>query len=115
MEPAKIYVAGEWTPGKAEPIAVTNPYTGEEPVRPVRVALVGAASADQVGAACRAAKTAFAEYGRWPAYRRAEVVAGLRDAVRGRKEELAQILVAQCGKERVEVIFRLIRSVRRAI
>jgi acyl-CoA reductase-like NAD-dependent aldehyde dehydrogenase len=92
MEPAKIYVTGEWTSGKAEPIAVTNPYTGEE------VARIGAASADQVTAACRAAKSAFAEYGRWPAHRRAEVVAGLRDAVRERKDELASILVAQCGK-----------------
>jgi acyl-CoA reductase-like NAD-dependent aldehyde dehydrogenase len=92
MEPREIYVAGEWTPGKAEPIAVTNPYTGEE------VARVGAASAEQVRAACRAAGSAFAEYGRWPAHRRAETVAGLRDGVRERKEELAQILVRECGK-----------------
>jgi acyl-CoA reductase-like NAD-dependent aldehyde dehydrogenase len=92
MEPKKIYLAGEWVVGEAEPIPVKNPYTGEG------MALVGAASEGQVKTACRAAKTAFAEYGRWPAHRRVAVVAGLRDAVRERKEELAQTLVAQCGK-----------------
>ncbi|HDR06414.1 MAG TPA: aldehyde dehydrogenase family protein, partial [Candidatus Coatesbacteria bacterium] len=92
MEPREIYVAGEWVAGEAEPIAVSNPYTDRE------VAQVGAASAEQVRAACRAAKRAFNEYRRWSAHRRAEAVARLRDGVRERREELAQILVRECGK-----------------
>ncbi len=92
MTQRQIYFDGEWRDGGGDPLAVVNPYSGEE------IAWVGTATADQVRRACAAAGRAFEEYRRRPARERIEIVRRLRDAVDDQREVLARILVSQCGK-----------------
>lgn len=92
MSVRELYLDGGWVRGEGEPLVVSNPYNGAE------VAVVGTASRGQVERACAAAARAFEEYRRRPARERINVVRRLRDAVAGSREELARVLVAQCGK-----------------
>jgi malonate-semialdehyde dehydrogenase (acetylating) / methylmalonate-semialdehyde dehydrogenase len=72
--------------------AVHNPATGE------RTGEVDFASPEDVDAAVRAAKGALPAWREWSLARRADLLFGIRQLVRERREELAEIIVAEHGK-----------------
>ena len=86
-----MLLAGEEA-GSEERYQVTHPHDGSV------VAEVARASEEDCDRAVVAAQEAFADFGRWPVYRRLEVldrvIAGLAD----RQEELAQTICAEAGK-----------------
>ncbi|MDE2489036.1 MAG: aldehyde dehydrogenase family protein [Alphaproteobacteria bacterium] len=88
----EMFIDGRWTPAPgAARAAVIDPST-EEPV-----AEVALGSADDVDAAARAARRAFAAFGDWPAERRAELLERLHALILERAELFAQAISTEMG------------------
>ncbi len=107
-----MLLAGEYV-GSADCYQVTHPHDGSV------VAEVARASDEDCDRAVEAAEQAFAEFGRWPVYRRLEVLDRVISGLADRQEELAQTICAEAGKpirlargeaERAAVTFREARE-----
>jgi glyceraldehyde-3-phosphate dehydrogenase (NADP+) len=77
--------SGNWLP-------VINPYNGS---LLTEVALAGPEEMDR---AVRSAAEAFEDYGTFESFRRAELLEAMTEGLRRRREELADIIVAEAGK-----------------
>src|SRR5262245_13293564 len=89
----KSYIDGEFVDGRGTPFTVDNPYTEEI------IAEVESVSLDQTADAIAAARCSF-DSGVWSGLRReerVEAVAAIADYLTGRREELAETLVAETG------------------
>lgn len=86
-----IYLAGKWVESD-DPLPVTNPYNGD---------LIGTtfqASGDQLDTAIRAAETVFPELRAMPTYDRVNLLHGLADRMRQRRDEIARMIALEAGK-----------------
>ena len=87
------YVSGEWVdPTGDDGQAVVNPATNDD------LARVGFSTAEDVDEAVQAANEAFVEWRRTPAAERVQYVFDLKRELEDRKEELAQALTMEHGK-----------------
>ena len=87
------YVDGKWQDaGGAEFAPVLNPANGEE------LAQVQLSTADDVGRAVKAAKSAQKKWAKVPAPKRADYLYEIGRLMKERKEHLAQVLTKEMGK-----------------
>ena len=92
-----LYIGGEWVPGQGDDIETTDPVTGE------RLALVSAASADDVNRAVEAAWGAYnREWCTTTGSDRQAVLIELAELVESHAEELARLETLDNGKPIVE-------------
>ncbi len=99
-----IYLAGEWVE-TAERLENRNPYSGE------LVGLVCQAGEGEAERAVEAAVEAADEVRRLPAYRRAQILAGVAETIRRRKEELVKLMSAESGVPRFFTSIEVDRAV----
>ena len=100
------YVGGRWVAaGGTDSLADVDPATG------VPAARVPLSSADDVDAAVRAAREAQAEWRDVPVPRRARAVMALRDALWEHREELAQLITADLGKQIADARGEVLRGI----
>ncbi|MEU2660828.1 aldehyde dehydrogenase family protein [Streptomyces sp. NPDC007325] len=87
-----MYIDGEWRPAaSSETIPVVDPATERV------IAQVPAGTAEDVGAAVRAARAALPGWSATPPAERAARIAALRDALAARAEEIAATVTAELG------------------
>ena len=107
--PHKIFLAGKWVESPDE-LVVTNPATGEE------VGRTYLATPEQYDTAVQAAERAFEVTRKLPAYERGRLLRELSARVADRRDELAELIVAEAGKpirdarvevDRASLVFRL--------
>jgi lactaldehyde dehydrogenase/glycolaldehyde dehydrogenase len=89
---AGLYVDGSWRAAGGRPHSVINPATES------MIAEVPSATADDVGEAVAAARTAQVEWGRAPGGVRGELVRRIAEVIRANAGELARALTAEVGK-----------------
>ena len=92
----EMLINGERVAGDGTALEVENPFSETS------IASVGAASAEQVGAAVAAAQEAFPRWDRTPAVERAELLHEIAASLRGRTDELAELMTREGGKPRIE-------------
>ncbi|WP_151634550.1 succinylglutamate-semialdehyde dehydrogenase [Noviherbaspirillum aerium] len=86
------YLNGQWMAGGGPPLKVTDPATGE-------VIWTGAeAAAEEVDAACRAARAAFEHWASTPLDERIAVCRRFRDLLKEQAEALAVLISREVGK-----------------
>ena len=107
--PHKIFLAGQWVESP-DVLVVSNPATGEE------VGRTYLATPEQYDEAVRAAERAFEVTRKLPAYERGRLLRELSAKVAERRDELAELIVAEAGKpirdarvevDRASLVFRL--------
>ncbi len=87
------YIDGKWIPAASGKLIESyNPATGE------LIGSVPASDARDVANAVDAAARAFEKWRKTPAPRRAEIIHNVADLVRGRKQELGELLTREMGK-----------------
>jgi betaine-aldehyde dehydrogenase len=96
MAETRLWIAGERAAGEGHALEVENPFTEET------IATVGAASADQVGAAIATARDATRAWERTPAVERGEMLHEVAGRLRARTDELAGLMTAEGGKPLIE-------------
>ncbi|MBI4442003.1 MAG: aldehyde dehydrogenase family protein, partial [Acidobacteria bacterium] len=84
-------VAGQWRTSQ-EPVEIRSPYNGEV------VGLTYHATPQDVADAIESATDAFAEMRRLPAYRRAEILEKIVQALKARQEEIARLICQEAAK-----------------
>lgn len=87
----KLWINGEWV-GTKETYSLTSPFSGEE------IAKVAKASIQDVEHAIEGAHQAFQTFKKMTTYDRAEILYKVVEIMRGRKQELAEILAKEAGK-----------------
>ena len=87
-----VYIDGVWSAGEGAPLAVIDPGSGRELWRGM------AASNEQIDAACRAARTRFAQWACTPLEQRSAICQRFRDRVREQAEQLASLIGQETGK-----------------
>lgn len=92
------FVDGEWVPGGAGTLAVTNPANGET------VAEVANGTADDAARAVEAASIAFSPWSRTPAKQRAVVLRRWFDLLLANAADLGAIMTAEQGKPLFESV-----------
>ena len=91
--PSANFVNNEWrTEGSGASLTVTRKYTGEA------LAELPMAGPELMEEAIEGAVSAFAELKTWSAGRRSVMLAKLRDALAGRRQEFIDLIVAEAGK-----------------
>ena len=107
--PRKIFLAGQWVESP-DVLVVSNPATGEE------VGRTYLATPEQYEEAVQAAERAFEVTRKLPAYERGHILRELSARVAARRDELAELIVAEAGKpirdarvevDRASLVFRL--------
>ncbi len=107
--PHKIFLAGQWVESP-DVLVVSNPATGEE------VGRTYLATPEQYDEAVQAAERAFEVTRKLPAYERGRLLRELSAKVAERRDELAELIVAEAGKpirdarvevDRAALVFRL--------
>lgn len=91
MRETKLWINGAWKEA-ANIYQLSSPYNGEI------IAEVAKGSPENVAEAIEGAQQAFQAFKKWTAYERAELLYRVVSIMRGQKEELAQVLVAEAGK-----------------
>jgi len=91
LKETKLWINGSWK-------EATNTYDLSSPYNGEIIAKVAKGSPQDVELAIEGAEQAFHSFKKWTAYERAELLYRVVDIMRGRKEELAHILVAEAGK-----------------
>lgn len=91
MNETKLWINGSWVDAN-ESYLLTSPFSGEF------IAEVAKASAEDVKRAIEGAHQAFQSFKKTTAYERAEILYKVVDIMRGRKQELAEILALEAGK-----------------
>ncbi len=86
------YVNGRWIEGEGPPLAAFNPADG------LQVWAGRAATADEVDAACNAARTAFDAWAMAALDERIAVCTRFRDLLKKHSEELARLIALEVGK-----------------
>ena len=89
-------IDGEQVEGDGVLLEVENPFSEEV------IASVGSADAGQIDAAIAAASDAAREWGRTPAVDRGELLHEVATRLRGRTDELAEVMTLEGGKPLVE-------------
>jgi betaine-aldehyde dehydrogenase len=89
-------IGGQAVTGDGEPLAIENPATEET------VATVATPSDEQVAAAIAAAREAQRSWERTPAVERAELLHEVATRLRGRSDELAELMTLEGAKPLVE-------------
>jgi acyl-CoA reductase-like NAD-dependent aldehyde dehydrogenase len=87
----RLLVDGEWV-ATDHSASILNPYTGEI------VGRVPQATAADMERAIAAAHRCFAESRRWPRHRRAALLGAIVEGLRGSRDELAWLMMAEAGK-----------------
>ncbi|HEY5628858.1 MAG TPA: aldehyde dehydrogenase family protein [Candidatus Limnocylindrales bacterium] len=107
--PRKIFLAGHWVESP-DVLVVSNPATGQE------VGRTYLATPEQYDQAVQAAERAFEVTRKLPAYERGRLLRELSAKVAERRDELAELIVAEAGKpirdarvevDRASLVFRL--------
>ncbi|HET7856144.1 MAG TPA: aldehyde dehydrogenase family protein [Gaiellaceae bacterium] len=96
MTETRLLIAGEQVAGDGAPLSVENPFTESE------LASVGLPSAEQVDAAIAAAREAASGWANTPAIERCELLHEVAARLRGRTDELAELMTKEGGKPRIE-------------
>lgn len=91
MENWKLWIDGSWQEADRT-YELKSPYSQEV------VATVAKADEEDVKRAIRGAHETFLEFRKWTAFDRAEMLYRVVDIMRGRQEELAQLIVKEAGK-----------------
>jgi malonate-semialdehyde dehydrogenase (acetylating)/methylmalonate-semialdehyde dehydrogenase len=92
-EVIKNYIGGRWVASESEEtLDVRNPATDEI------MAEVPLSTAEEVDATVQAAQGAFREWRETPPYVRARYMARLREAMEGRREDIARAITREHGK-----------------
>nr|WP_106781890.1 aldehyde dehydrogenase family protein [Lysinibacillus timonensis] len=91
MEHTKLWINGEWV-DTIQSYSLNSPYNGE------KLANVAKASISDVERAIKGAHQAFLTFSKTTAYERAEILYRVVDIMRGRRQELAEILAKEAGK-----------------
>ncbi|HYD79745.1 MAG TPA: succinylglutamate-semialdehyde dehydrogenase [Paucimonas sp.] len=86
------YINGEWIAGEGAPLPVIDPATGSE------IWSGRCATANEIDAACRAARSAFEDWALRPLDERIAVCARFRDLLKANSEELALLIAQEVGK-----------------
>lgn len=86
------YLSGQWLAGEGPPFHVVDPSTGTVIWRGA------AATADEVGLACKAARSAFEQWALAPLEARVAVCSRFRDLLKKNGEELALLIAQEVGK-----------------
>lgn len=88
----RFYIGGAWVaPRGGDSIEVVNPATEEV------VATIAAAGAEDVDAACRAARGAFEEWSRTPAEERAGYLDKIAQGLQARQQEIGELISREMG------------------
>jgi acyl-CoA reductase-like NAD-dependent aldehyde dehydrogenase len=87
----EILIGGRWVETK-DTVIITNPFNGETVAE---VCLAGAEEADKAIETAHNARDIMAKL---PSYKKAEVLRGVSETIRKRKEELAAVITRECGK-----------------
>lgn len=87
-----LYIDGKWVEGSEEPVAVTNPATGEALEK---IQQGGVAETKQ---AIQAAKRSFSTWSKTSPKKRAELMNKLADLIEEDTERLAKIMTMEQGK-----------------
>ena len=87
----RLFIGGKWI-GTAATLPVRNPFTGEE------IARVSLGDAHAIDSAIAAAHAAFSQTRSVPAHERASLLARIAQAIEMRREEFAEMIVAESGK-----------------
>jgi glyceraldehyde-3-phosphate dehydrogenase (NADP+) len=103
--PHPIYLAGRWVESP-NVLVVENPARPGEPVGSTYLA-----TAEQYEEAVDAAVRAFEVTRRQPAYERGRILRAISDGIRARREELAQLIVAEAGKPIRDALVEVDRAV----
>ncbi|WP_433327719.1 aldehyde dehydrogenase family protein [Spirillospora sp. CA-294931] len=99
---AAQYIDGEWKPGEGPwEIIDVDPYTGE------RLAVISAATADQVDQAYRAAERAQRAWAKVNPYTRRLVFERALRIIEDREEEITEAIIAELGGTRLKAAFEL--------
>ncbi len=93
----KNYIAGEWR--EAQSKATFDSYN---PATETLVAPAALSGAEDVGAAVKAARVAYADWRLMPAPRRGEILYRVARLLEERKEELSRIATQEMGKILIE-------------
>lgn len=102
----RSFIDGQWhTPSRVEFRPVTNPATGGT------LAEVPLSGKTEVDIAVQAAVAAFDDWRRTPAVDRVQFLFRLKQALETQLDELAQIIVDECGKTRGEAIGEIRRGI----
>ena len=91
MKETKLWINGQWQ-DTTESYELTSPYSGEV------IAKVAKGTIQDVTNAIEGAHKAFQLFKKTTAYERAEILYRVVEIMRGRKEELAEILALEAGK-----------------
>ncbi|HVB45446.1 MAG TPA: aldehyde dehydrogenase family protein [Streptosporangiaceae bacterium] len=90
---ARLFLAGRYVaPASDESVPVRSPVTGEH------LADLPVPTADQIGAAVTAARSAFDGYRKWSAYERAALCHAVADLIEARADTLARLTTLEQGK-----------------
>src|SRR5215207_7294087 len=92
----RLLINGEQVAGEGEKLPVENPYTEET------IAEVGLPSEEQLDAAIAAAREAASGWARTPAVERGEMLHEVATRLRGRTDELAEVMTREGGKPLIE-------------
>ncbi len=92
----RLWIGGQAVAGNGEALAIENPFDEST------VATVGTASADQLDNAIAAAAEAQRGWERTPALERAEMLHEVASRLRGRTDELAELMTLEGGKPLLE-------------
>jgi len=87
----KLYIGGEWLDGESRH-EVRSPYSGEI------VGVVAMAGEKEIDRAIRSVVEGFGEMRRLPSYKRYELLKGIAEQIRGRKDEFARTMALESGK-----------------
>ncbi len=100
------YINGEWVkPAVREYLDVTNPATGEV------ITKTPLGSKSDVEAAARAASEAFPAWRRTPVQDRVQYLFKLRDLLKSNQDEIARLIVNECGKTFDEAKAEMVRAI----
>lgn len=91
MKETKLWINGKWVDTK-ESYELSSPYSGEI------IAKVAKATPEDVKYAIESAHEAFKKFKSSTAFERAEILYRVVDIMRGRRQELAEILAQEAGK-----------------
>jgi len=93
-----LHSIGHWIGGRV--VAGSSGRTGDvfNPSLGVIASRVALASADEVDAAVRAARAAFAQWAATPALKRARVMFRFKEILESRREQLARLIASEHGK-----------------
>jgi len=97
MQPA-LFIQGQWRSGQGAQLNKTNPADN------TLLWSALSASAEDVGAACTAARTAFPAWARKTVTQRAEVIKRFADLLTEHKTRLAEIISQETSKPRWETL-----------